>query len=117
MLEKRFCFVLFRLPSQEFNPSPPRSFKILSLRTYTPFYFIITFDYRGSCFMYGTMAEWGFGDSNKRVQPSLPERECLKNNFFSALVSYYPGDPLRGKNRIARLSRVHYLITRSLICY
>ena len=67
--------------------------------------------------MYGTVAKWGFGASNKRVQPSLPDRECLKNNFFSALVSSYPGDPLRGKNRIARLSRVDYLITRSLIYY
>ena len=66
--------------------------------------------------MYGTVAEWGFGASNKRVRPALPDRECLKNNFLSALVSY-PDDPLRGRNRIARLSLVDYLITRSLIHY
>ena len=75
------------LPSQKLHPSPPCSFKIISLLTYNPFYFIIIFYYRGSCFMYGIVAEWGFRAANKRVRPALPDRECLKNNLFSALVS------------------------------
>ena len=38
--------------------------------------------------MYGIVAEWGFRAANKRVRPALPDRECLKNNLFSALVCY-----------------------------
>ena len=84
--EKKYQFR--GLPSQKLHPSPPCSFKIISLLTYNPFYFIIIFYYRGSCFMYGIVAEWGFRAANKRVRPALPDRECLKNNLFSALVSY-----------------------------